>query len=304
MNYEVIGNFIKERRKIVGLTEKELADKIGVTDKAVSKWETGRGIPDISILEVLAKELNSSIIEILKGESIENGEIKKSDVDSYIKESINYSKSKYKDTINKVLSFLIIFIVLLVFSLNIINIYNQHKKYYPGDNVIAYEDYNNSMNEDIDTINNLISKIRSDKGKYIDTNYERLIKTIDNIEDSLKEDKFLTYNGEGYTLNEIYLNEYDLKYGSSIYSLAAVMIDIDEKYRDLFYSTAFNYINSQNQESYYSIYKYEFYKPLVVRIHSRQYPNIIASKLNEKLGYIKMLKYLLNEVVEVGDINE
>ena len=100
MNYEDIGKFIKERRKNANLTQKELASRVGVTDKAISKWETGRGIPDISILDILAKELNCSIIEILKGEDISNDDIKKSDIDNYIKEGINYGKDKYKNFIN------------------------------------------------------------------------------------------------------------------------------------------------------------------------------------------------------------
>jgi len=51
-----IGNFIRNLRKEIGLTQKELADKLGVTDRAISKWERGRGVPDISLLEDVAKE--------------------------------------------------------------------------------------------------------------------------------------------------------------------------------------------------------------------------------------------------------
>ncbi|MGN1123907.1 MAG: helix-turn-helix domain-containing protein [Eubacterium sp.] len=56
---------LREKRKI---TQKELAEKINVSDKAVSKWETGRGLPDIAILEDLAKELRTSITELLTGD--------------------------------------------------------------------------------------------------------------------------------------------------------------------------------------------------------------------------------------------
>ena len=49
-----IGKFISELRKEKGLTQKELADKIGVTDRAISKWENGRGMPDISLLRKIS----------------------------------------------------------------------------------------------------------------------------------------------------------------------------------------------------------------------------------------------------------
>ena len=45
------GQFISERRKAIGLTQKELAERLGVTNKAVSKWETGGGMPDVSMLK-------------------------------------------------------------------------------------------------------------------------------------------------------------------------------------------------------------------------------------------------------------
>lgn len=61
------GQFIAKRRKAVGLTQKELADRLGVTNKAVSKWETGGGMPDVSVLQELARILEVSVDELLKG---------------------------------------------------------------------------------------------------------------------------------------------------------------------------------------------------------------------------------------------
>lgn len=65
------GSFIAQRRKQAGLTQLQLAEKIGVSDKAVSKWETGRGFPDVSVLEGLAEALGVSISEIVTGKSAE-----------------------------------------------------------------------------------------------------------------------------------------------------------------------------------------------------------------------------------------
>lgn len=68
MDAEKTGLFIAELRGEQGLTQRELAEKIGVTDKAVSKWENGRGFPDVAILETLSKELGVSIAELISGE--------------------------------------------------------------------------------------------------------------------------------------------------------------------------------------------------------------------------------------------
>lgn len=65
-----IGAFIKEQRNSLDMTQKELAEKIGCTDKAVSRWETGKGLPDTSLLIPLSKELNISVNELLSGEKI------------------------------------------------------------------------------------------------------------------------------------------------------------------------------------------------------------------------------------------
>jgi len=70
MNQEKIGKFIFELRKEKNMTQQELADKVGVTDRAISNWENGRRLPDYSILIKLCEELNISINELLSGERI------------------------------------------------------------------------------------------------------------------------------------------------------------------------------------------------------------------------------------------
>lgn len=61
------GNLIKEIRTEKGITQKELAEKLCVSVAAVSKWENGRGFPDISLLEPLSAELGISITELING---------------------------------------------------------------------------------------------------------------------------------------------------------------------------------------------------------------------------------------------
>jgi len=72
MNQYVTGTIIKKLREEKKMTQLELADIIGVTDKAVSKWETGKGYPDITLLDPLSRALGISTIELLSGDSITN----------------------------------------------------------------------------------------------------------------------------------------------------------------------------------------------------------------------------------------
>ena len=70
MNQAKIGNFISERRKSVNLTQLQLAEKLGITDRAVSKWETGRAMPDSSIMLDLCAILKISVNDLLCGEVV------------------------------------------------------------------------------------------------------------------------------------------------------------------------------------------------------------------------------------------
>ena len=72
MNSYITGPAIKRFREARKLTQAQLAEKVGVSDKAVSKWETGKGLPDISLVEPLAKSLGVSILELMNGEQIVN----------------------------------------------------------------------------------------------------------------------------------------------------------------------------------------------------------------------------------------
>lgn len=71
MNQVKIGKFIAECRKNKKLTQAELAEKLNITDRAISKWETGKGMPDTSIMLDLCNELGITVNELLSGEMIE-----------------------------------------------------------------------------------------------------------------------------------------------------------------------------------------------------------------------------------------
>ena len=72
MNTYVTGNTIKHLREKRSMTQAELAEKIGVSNKTISKWETAKGLPDISLLQPLAQALGLSVIELMNGEHIIN----------------------------------------------------------------------------------------------------------------------------------------------------------------------------------------------------------------------------------------
>lgn len=87
------GTLIKELRKEKGMTQKDIADLLHVTDKAVSKWERGLCAPDISLLEPLANALDVSIVELIAGERIIKDE-HTAEVDANVKGVLDYSKNE------------------------------------------------------------------------------------------------------------------------------------------------------------------------------------------------------------------
>ena len=75
MNQEKIGMFIAQERKNKNLTQEQLANKLGVTSKSISRWENGKTMPDISLFEPLCDQLNITINELLKGQRLDNKKI-------------------------------------------------------------------------------------------------------------------------------------------------------------------------------------------------------------------------------------
>ena len=67
MNTYVTGNTIRQLREDRRMTQADLAQKLGVSSKTISKWETGKGLPDITLLQPLAQALGISIIELMNG---------------------------------------------------------------------------------------------------------------------------------------------------------------------------------------------------------------------------------------------
>ena len=111
MNQIKIGEFIAALRKEQNLTQLELANKLGVTDRAVSKWENGRGLPDISLIVPLCEALSISVNELLCGERIITEDITAKSEENII-ETLNYSEKRIKKT--KLIFYLVLASVLSV----------------------------------------------------------------------------------------------------------------------------------------------------------------------------------------------
>ena len=113
MNQEKIGKFILELRKEKNMTQQELAEKIGVTDRAISKWENGRGLPDLSLMKPLCDELGVSINEFISGEKIDKKEYQDK-FEENVLNTINYSQKQIKKARNKyaiIMGIIVLFLI-------------------------------------------------------------------------------------------------------------------------------------------------------------------------------------------------
>ncbi len=127
MNTVDVGKFIATRRKDKSLTQKELAEKLNVTDKAVSKWETGKCYPDIETIEKLAEVLEVGINEILSGKIIEP----ENQVEEAERNVIDIMKtSKKKQNKWKIITLLACLLAFLIFTLSILlNVNNEVREH-------------------------------------------------------------------------------------------------------------------------------------------------------------------------------
>ena len=114
MDLNKISNFIKIKRKELGITQDELAEKLFVTEKAISRWETGRGTPDISLLLPLSKELNIDVSELLNGEENKKN---KNEVEQLIEYNEITKANKYNFQFKLTIFFYILSILSFLFYL-------------------------------------------------------------------------------------------------------------------------------------------------------------------------------------------
>ena len=115
MNQEKIGKFILECRKEKKLTQQELAEKLGVTDKSVSNWENGRNMPDLSLFKPLCETLDISVNDLISGEKIAQDKYQEKSEENIIK-TIDYTNKKVLEKNNLIGIILITFSIFLIIT--------------------------------------------------------------------------------------------------------------------------------------------------------------------------------------------
>lgn len=96
MNQEKIGKFIAECRKKKGMTQAELGEKLGVTEKSISNWENGRNMPDLSLFKPLCNEFNISLNDLMSGEKVKEKEYQEK-LEENIINTIDYTNKKIEN---------------------------------------------------------------------------------------------------------------------------------------------------------------------------------------------------------------
>lgn len=148
MDQEKIGLFIAKMRKKKKLTQQELANKLGVTDKAISNWENGRRMPDVSLYKDLCKELDISLNELINGE-IEPKEMTRDSIDNTIIKTLNYNEENRKK-FNKIIKILILILGILVIFIG--KSYHEYRKRYPKIDIYKISVVDNQENKLVDQL--------------------------------------------------------------------------------------------------------------------------------------------------------
>ena len=123
MDQEKIGKFIAKLRKEKNMTQNELAESLGITDRAVSKWENGRGMPDLSLLTPLCEKLGVSINELLSGERLDKKDYQEKLEENFINTIDYIDKKNVKSNTIKSIIWLVIGIIGIILSQFLFNDY-------------------------------------------------------------------------------------------------------------------------------------------------------------------------------------
>jgi len=235
MNQEKIGKFISQRRKEKNITQNDLAEKLNVSNRTVSRWENGKNMPDYSILKELCEILDIDLNEFINGEKITKKDDSK-DLDLILKEY--YNMKKQKDRLRTIL--IVGIIVITQFSIIAATILyltiGYDNRLHTTTNIVEYEKvignnakgdykYKWNMSEEIfpktiDKLNVLDFKMICDN--FIDNEFLSYLVVDYNEEDYIKEinrlkklgiDEYNYYEVEGFTKYELISMKSDPYYG-------------------------------------------------------------------------------------------
>lgn len=297
MDYKKIGDLISELRREKGLTQKELADKLYITDRAVSKWERGLGCPDVSLLDDLSRILDISIIEILKGRKLDKDEIIEN---ASIIESMNYSKESFKHKFRKYFNIFCMLTIFFVGSIILINniksIYYLNKTY---KNIVDYE----GLEKTIAETNSYINIIKNNKGKYTDEEYKKILIYVNGLEDDFKFENNSYYVGKIYYKYPELVRFYDIHQNYE-YVLAgdnrASFVSTKQIYEILLnhnYNVIDNLTDYNNYTYSINSTTYNLYEALLQPYYYGK--NVNDSVANEVNNYLAMRYYRDNELLSI-----
>ena len=151
MNQEKIGKFIAKCRKNKNMTQQELAEKLGVSDRTVGNWENGRNMPDLSLFKPLCDELDISINDLMSGERIKKEQYQEKLEENIVNLTVGNKKifSKRLKIFSSLLAFILIIFIVAVY---IYNFYELDVRYDGrlmkcsfNDNVLTYKIIGNSV---------------------------------------------------------------------------------------------------------------------------------------------------------------
>ena len=262
MDQRKTGIIISDARKKLNMTQKELADKLFVLDKAVSKWERGLCFPDISVLIPLTEILNISLYDLLRGEKVN-----KKEVEETIKNTINYSNSEIKRKKKKyiTISSIIISIIVLtsIISLIFINKNKDISAIVDRDTIHTinyYSDYKTTLdNNDGEKLELIIMKLplRWKERQFVVSDDTIKINYGVSYKDVVK-----AYNDENY------VKEAMINIASVIFTTVSDVEVIEIKYTDYKYS-----ISKEDLQKAYNILDFEEV------IENDNWVKIVTSKL-------------------------
>lgn len=298
MNNDKIGKFILVLRKEKNLTQKDLADKLFITDRAVSKWERGICLPDITLFEKLAEIFDISVSELLKGEKMKNKKyIEEKEVVKIFSNIETDIKNRNKIVTNTVLVSVTIVLLLFV-SYNLLKpIYYTNK---------TYRAEVHATDKLITTIKEMTNIIKNNQGDYSDEDYKIINKYVNIIElNDIDYDNEL-YLKKGYTLKEIEERIKSHYARNAMYNFQIYIIPINNII-DKYNNGRYDDINKPltYDESYYSLLDYidnfifDVYQ--MNSIPSKDF----GVKFKLSLWYLYEKYYnSLNSIMKVGNIHE
>ncbi len=217
MNQEKIGQFIAESRKKKRYTQEQLAEKLGVTNRSVSRWENGKNMPDVSLFMPLCQELDITVNELLEGELIEKEKIEKLSEENIIAYS-KYLKSKSRAKL-LALSFVMFCIVFVsLFSI----VLGTNKTF---TSTVYHSEFYDNINISIPRF----SYYRSVNGVELHTVKLKTLKQIDEVDIFIEsylsgfehiecEDKIYYYNSKAdFTITQYMINNDGIGFINTIY---------------------------------------------------------------------------------------